>query len=184
MVKGADQQGRCRIVHDQGDTECLANGCDLGDREDFQLRIGQGFGVIGAGLVIGGAAEILRIGRVDEADFDALILQRVGKQVPGATIKSGGGNDVVAGPRQVLDGIGRGCLSRCHGQGPNPALQGRNPLFQHIGGRVHQPGIDIPQFLQGEQRGSMAGVMELIGSGLVDRHGHRPRRGVGAPSSV
>ena len=36
-----------------------------------ELRIGQRLGVIGAGAIVGGAAEILRIGRIDEAHLDA-----------------------------------------------------------------------------------------------------------------
>lgn len=54
-----------------------------------QFRIGQGFRIISAGLVVGCASEGLRILWIDEPHLDALILQRVGEQVPGTAIEVG-----------------------------------------------------------------------------------------------
>ena len=110
MVERADQQGGGGVVHDERDAEPAADGGHFGDGEGAQLRVGQRFGVIGAGAVVGGGGEAFRVGRVHEADFDAHVLERVGEQVPGAAIQIGGRDDVVADTRQVLHGDGRGRL--------------------------------------------------------------------------
>ncbi len=149
---------------------------DLGDREDRELGIGQGLGVIGAGALIGGAAEIFRVGRIDEADFNALILERIGEEVPGAAVEIGRGDDIVADAGEVLHRKGRRGLSRRDAERRHSAFQRGQPLFQNVGGRdCPDPRVDIAQFLQREQIGRVFGVAELVAGGLVDRHG-APRR--------
>ena len=69
-----------------------------------ELGIRQRLGVIGAGPLIGCAAEVFRIGRIDEADLDALVLERIGEQIPGAAVEIGRGDDVVAGTGEILQG--------------------------------------------------------------------------------
>src|ERR1700722_7500618 len=103
VIERTRDQRRRRIVDDQRYAKAAPDRGDLGDREHHQFRIGQRFGVIGAGAGVGGAAEILGVARVDETHFNALVLQRIGEQVPGAAVKIGRGNDIVAGARQILD---------------------------------------------------------------------------------
>ncbi len=74
MVEGAREQRRGRVVDDQRNAERAADGGHFRNGEHRQLRIGQRLGVVGAGARVGGAAEILRIGRIDEAHLDALVL--------------------------------------------------------------------------------------------------------------
>ncbi len=123
MLERPAEDGRRRVVHDQRHAELAADIGDFLDREDAQLRIGQGLGVIGAGLVIGGLGEGLRILRIDEAHLDALVLQRVGEQIPGAAVKVGGGDDVVAGLGDVLDRKGRRPPGRMQRRGPRRRLR-------------------------------------------------------------
>ena len=54
----------------------------------------------------------------------------------------------------------------------------RDALLQHIGGRVHDAGVDVARHLQVEQVRAMLGVIEGVGHGLVDRHRHRAGGGV------
>ncbi len=175
VIERARQDRRGGVVHDQRNAEFAADRRDLGDREDRELRVGQGLGVIGAGAVIGGAAESLRVGRIDEADLDALVLQRVGEQVPGAAVEVGRGDDIVAGAGEVLHRIGRGRLAGGHRQRGDAAFERRDALFEHVGRRVPDAGIDVAELLQREQVGGVLGVVELVGGGLVDRHAP-PRR--------
>ena len=149
-----------------------------------ELRVRQRLGVIGAGARVGGAAEILGIGRVDEADLDALVLQRVGEQVPGAAVKVGRADDIVAGAREVLDRKGRRRLPRGQRQRADAALDRGDALFEHVVGRVHDARVDVAEFLQREQVRGVLGVAELVGRGLVDRHRDRIRRRVGAPAAM
>ena len=111
VLERPGQNWRGGVVHDQRNAERTADRRHLRDREGDQLRIGQRLGVIGAGARVGRFAEILRISRIDEAHLDPLVLHRVGEQVPGAPVKVGRGDDVVARPRQVLDRKGRGRLA-------------------------------------------------------------------------
>ncbi len=55
------------------------------------------------------------------------------------------------------------------------AVQRRQPLLQHIGGRVHQPRIDVAELFQGEQVGGVIGVTEYVTGRRVDRHRARVR---------
>ena len=55
----------------------------------------------------------------------------------------------------------------------HPALQRRHPLLEHVGGRVHDPGVDVSRHLEVEQVRAVLGVVEGVGDGLVDRHRHR-----------
>ena len=146
---------------------------DLGDRKDRQLRVGQGLGVPGPGSLVAGAHEGFRIGRVDEAHLDALILQGVGEQVPGAAVQVGAGDDVVAGVGQVLHRERAGRLAGGDRNRRGAALERRDAFLEHRDGRVHDPGVNVAEFLQPEQLGRVVAVAELIAGGLVDRHRNR-----------
>ena len=97
---------------------------DLGDREHGELRVGQRLGVVAAGLGVGGAAEILRVGRIDEAAPRCpSSLHRVGEQVPGAAVEVGRGDEIVAGLADVLDREQRGRLARAQRQRRDAAFE-------------------------------------------------------------
>ena len=57
-------------------------------------------------------------------------------------------------------------------------------LLEHVGGRIHDPGIDVAEFLEREQVGGVLGALELIGGGLVDRHRDGAGGRIGAPTGV
>ncbi len=81
-------QNRCgRIVHNQRHPQLATDIRNFLDGEYLQLRIGQGLGVIGPGLGVGCLGKGLGIGGIDETGLDALILQGVGKEVPGAAVQ-------------------------------------------------------------------------------------------------
>ena len=71
-------------------------------------------------------------------------------------------------------------LRRLPGRGQqraDAALQRREPLLDHVGGRVHDPGVDVAELLQGEEVRGVVGVVEDVRRGLVDRQ--RPGSGGG-----
>ena len=167
-----------------GNAEFPADGGDFGDGEDRELGIGQGLRIIGAGAPVRGAAEIFGVGRVDEADFDALVLQRVGEEIPGAAVEIGGGDDIVADAREVLHGIGGGRLSRGDAQRRRAAFERGQPLFEDVGRGVAEPRIDVAELFQREEVGGVFRVAELVGGGLEDRRGDGAGRRVGAPARM
>ena len=59
---------------------------------------------------------------------------------------------------------------------PARAVDGRQPLLQHVGGGVHEPRVDVAELPQGEQVGRVLGVAEHVAAGLVERH--RPGQGL------
>ena len=174
MIERAADAGGRRVVHDQRNAERRADCGDFGDWEDVQLRVRQGLGVVGAGLVIRCGAEGLWVGRVDEADLDAHVLHGVGEKVIGPAIKVRRGHDVVARLRNILHGIGARGLAGRDGKRCRAAFHRCNALLQHIAGRVHDAGVDVAKLSQREQVRGVLGVPELEGRRLVDRHGDGP----------
>ena len=71
MVERTDQERGRSVVDDQRDSELTANRGNFSNRKGLKLRIGQAFGVVSTGTIIGGAAEGFGIGRVDKAHLDA-----------------------------------------------------------------------------------------------------------------
>ena len=84
----------------------------------------------------------------------------------------------------VEDGEGFRRLTGREGERADSALEGRDALLQHVGGRVHDPGVDIAEFLEPEQAGRMLGAFEHVRGGLVDRHRPRVRGRIGILASV
>ena len=121
---------------------------------------------------------------IDEAHLDALVLQRVGEQVPCAAVEIGRGDDVVAGAREILHRESRGRLTAGQRQPRDAAFERGDALLQHIVGRVADARVDVAEFLQREQIGGVLGAVELIGGRLIDRHGDGAGRRIGAPAGM
>ncbi|MPN37523.1 hypothetical protein SDC9_185043 [bioreactor metagenome] len=85
-------------------------------------------------------------------------------------------HDVVAGLGDGGDRQELGSLSGTGGHGRDTALQRCHALLEDIGRRVHDPRVDVAEFLQREQVGAMVGAIEGVRRRLVNRHG----AGVGA----
>ena len=129
-------------------------------------------------LVLGRTAACPRIqvvGILDEADLDAEFGQRVVEQVVGAAIEPGAGHDVIARGGEVQDGERLGRLARGQKHRGHPAFQGGDALFDDVGGRVPDAGVDVAGDFQAEQGRGVSGVVEGVRRGLVDRQ----RAGVG-----
>ena len=184
VIERPGQDRRRGVVHDQRDAEPPSDRRHLRDREDDQLRVRQRLGVIGAGAVVGRAGEILRIVRIDEADLDALVLERVGEQIPGAAIKVGRGDDIVADFGEVLQREGRSRLPARQRQRPDAALERGDPLLEHVVGRVHDAGVDVAELLQREQVRRVLGALKLVRGRLIDRHRDRACGRIGAPPGM
>ena len=86
--------------------------------------------------------------------------------------------------REVLDREGRGRLAARERQRRDPAFERGDALLQDVGGRIHDAGIDVAELLERKQVGGVLGALELIGSGLIDRHRDGARRGISAPAGV
>ena len=67
----------------------------------------------------------------------------------------------------------RGCR-----EGSDAAFQCRHSFFQYVVRGVHQAGVDIAQFLQGEQSSGVSGVIEGEGTGAIDGDSARVGGGI------
>src|SRR3954463_15147786 len=101
------------------------------------------------------------------------------QQGVGGAIELRRGDDVLSGLRDIGEG---GIRRRRAGGGADPAgraFQRRHPRLQHGHRRVGDAAVAIALLFEIEQRGAMIGGVELISRRLIDRHRHRPGRGVG-----
>ena len=184
VVKRTTQGRAGGVVHNQWNAVGAADVCNFLDREDFQFGIWQRFGIKSARFIVNRIGEVLRVGRINEANLNAHVLQRIGEQVPCPAIQVRRRNNIVTGAGDVLQRHGRRGLTGGHGKCCCAAFQGRNALFQHIGCRVHDAGINIAKLRQGEQVRGMFRVIELIAGGLMNRNGNRAGGWIGAPTCV
>ena len=149
----------------------LADRGDFLEGEDGDIRVAQRLAVEDLGVGADGLLEVARVGRIDEGHVDADAREGVVELVVGAAVQPAGGDDVIAGAAQGQDRLGLGGVPDAGGQRADAAFQVGQALLEHIGGRVHDAGVDVAELLQGEQVGGVLGALELVAGGLVDRHG-------------
>src|SRR5690606_33842988 len=70
------------------------------------------------------------------------------------------------------------------GEAGGAAFEGRDAFFEHVGGGVHQAGVDVAEFLEGEAIGRVFGAFEDVGGGSVQRHAAGEGGGVGLGAAV
>ena len=138
---------------------------DRGERAevgDIEAGIANGLDKDRLGAVIDPLAEALGIVALDEPDVDAEARECNLELVVGAAVEVAGRDDVVArlSERGERDELSR--LPARDGEGGDTTLQGRDPLLEHIGRRVHQPRVDVAELLQREQPCAVRAVLERV----------------------
>ena len=161
------------VVDDQRDTVGVGDFGQLLEIGDVAERVADRFAVDGLGLAVNQRGKGFRLAVVGEAHRDAVLRQGVREQVVGAAVERRRRNDVVAGFGDGHDRVGDCRLARGQRQAGDAAFKRGDALFQHILRRVHDACVDVALDLQVEQVGTVLRVVEGVGSGLVDRHGHR-----------
>ena len=180
VFDGAQQPGRGKgVVHDERYAVAVRNGRDRLKIHQIRVRIAQRFHIEQFGVVPDRPLEIFGIVRRDERCFKALFRERMGKKIVGSAVEVGGGNDVIASPRDILHRIGNGRAARGGGQSRRAAFQRRDAFFEDVGGGVHQPCIDIATYCQPKTSGCRSGIGKNIGCRGVDGHRARIGRAVG-----
>ncbi len=177
VIEGAAQVG-CRkgIVDHERDLVLVSDLGDCLDVEDVGLRVADDLAVEKLGFRRHRAPKALRIGGVDEMNLDAETLEGERKLVVGTAIERVRRHHLVASLKQRGDGRELRCLARSAGQRADTALQTCDALLEGARSRVGNARIDVAELVQGEQVRSVVGVLEDVGSGLIDRHGTRAGR--------
>ncbi|MPN18469.1 hypothetical protein SDC9_165829 [bioreactor metagenome] len=137
-------------VHDQRDVMLLRKFRIPLDIGDFQCGIADGFDIERTGFRIDRRCRRRKVVDRREAHRDALLRQNRVELGVGAAVKVAGGNDFIPLPGDV----GQTEIDRRRAAGESqrrlPAVKRGQTLFQHVVGRVHQPGVDVAGFLERE----------------------------------
>ena len=181
---GSREQRRAGVVDEQRQAVGVRDVRDGADVGDVEPRVADRLEVEEAGVVVDGGGVVRRVGAVDEPDLDAQLGQGVVEQVVGPAVEAGAADDVLAGAGDVEDRQRLGRLAGREPERPDAALERGDPLLEHAGRRVHDPGVDVPELLEPEQPGGVRGVVEDVGGRGVDRHGAGVGRGVGDLAGV
>ncbi|HMN30062.1 MAG TPA: hypothetical protein PKE45_18055 [Caldilineaceae bacterium] len=172
VLKGSAQVGRSKgVVDHDRDIVRLGDGGDFRKGKNGNIGVAQRLTVEDLGIGPDRLGEVLGVGRVDKGDLNAEAWKGVVKLVIGGAVQPAAAHNMVTCPAQRQDRHRLGSVSAAGGHPSHPALQIGHPLFEHIGGGVHNAGVDITQLFQGEEIGRVFRIAELIAGGLVDRHG-------------
>ena len=120
------------------------------------------------------AADVVGIG---PHHVPAETLEGMGELVDRSAIQFARRDEFVAGHQQLLQHHHLRGVAGGHRERRGAAFERRDALFQHRVGRISDPGIDVAESLQPEQRGGVIGVVEHERGGLIDRR--RPGAGGG-----
>ena len=171
-VKGVEYRRGChRVVQHKGQAMVMGHPGDGFDVVHIATRIADGFRIDQPGILVDDLGEIGGIRGIHEPDLDAEPGQGVLKQRMGPAVEVGTRDNVLPGLGDAGHGIEHRGHAGSRAYGSGRAVNGGQAFFQHIRGGVHQPGVDIALFLQGEQIRGILGVAEHVTGGLVNGHG-------------
>ena len=157
---------------------------DGSDIADIAGRIAHRFAEDGAGVLVDAGGQRLGAVTGGKTALDALPRQHGVQQGVRGAVKLRHRDDVLARLRDIGEGIVQRRLAGCGGQARGAAFQRRDALFQHRHGGIGDAAVAVALFLEIEERRTLVGGIELIGSRLVDRHRHRLGGGIGVKACV
>jgi hypothetical protein len=160
---------RERVVDDQRDLVLARDARDRLDVEHVDLRVSDRLREDRLRVIADRRAERVGFRRVDEGDVDAELRKRVRERAVRAAVERCGGDDVIAGTRDVEQRVDVRRLTARDGERTDAALERRDALFEHVARRVHDPRIDVAEFLQREQARGVFGIVERVRRRLIDR---------------
>ena len=160
---------------------------DLGDRghvEHVEARVAEGFAEDEARARPDGRAPGVEVAWVDERRLDAEAGQGVGEEIVRAAVERVARDDVRARAEQRAHREVHRRLAARRRDRADAALERGDALLQDRVGRVRDARVDVPAALHVEERRGVVGVLEDVGSGLVDRRRARAELRVGSLSGV
>jgi hypothetical protein len=167
------------VVHDQRDAVRVRQLRQPLDVQYRAFRVADGLAVQGTRLGCNRTLPCFEIAGVDELDRHAYLFESMRELGGRAAVEVRGTYYLVARLQQRVEGQ----KLRRHAAGSRhracAPLQTRHPLLKNSGGRVHNPRVDVAVLLEFEQLRGVVGVVEHKRGGLINRHGARPRVGVG-----
>lgn len=176
LEKGGRGEG---VVNNEGKVVGLGyvgNGIKIGDG---QRRVPNCLDEKSAGFGGDRLGEILGIAGIDKVGLDPELGMNAIEHGVGAAIQVVGRHDFITLLANIDDRVVNGGGPGRKSEPCNPTLQGSTPLFQNISRWVHQPGVNVPKFLEPKQIGRMFSAVENVGGGPVNRNPTGVGGGVG-----
>ena len=168
----AERRGRHGVVDDDWHAvrmRHIGDGCQVGD---IASGIADRFAEDGARIGVDVLGQALGAVIFGKAHINAQLGQHVAEERPGAAIKLGHGDDIVARLSQIDDGIMDGSLPARQRQRRHAAFHGCDALLQHGIGRVHDARIDIARHRQIKEVCAVLRIVKFISDCLINRHRH------------
>ena len=113
-----------------------------------------------------------------KSNTNSKLRQYVSKKGMGGAVKLRNGNDIPAILGEVQHRVVQRGLTRAHAKRFQSSFQGGDATLEYCISRIADAAIAVSFDLEIEERRSVLGAVECIRDGLIDRDGHRPRRGV------
>ena len=137
------------VVHNEGNAVAVGGAGKFFNVQHRQSRVCDGLAEDRLGVGAEGGIQLLlgAVG-VDEGDLDAHALHGDGKQVEGAAVDGGGGDDMVAAAGNIEHGKEVGSLAGAGEHCRSAALQGGDLRRNGITGGIAQTGVKIAVVLQ------------------------------------
>ena len=151
VFEGPEEIGRDRVVDHERYSVGVGHFGQSLEIVDVVLRVADRFHVKQPRIVVDRGVDELRRRGVGESGLDPEFRKGVTEKIVGSAVKVTCGYNVLARLRDIKRGQGYGRLSGGYGQGAHPAVECGQPLFQDLGRGVHDPGVNVPELLQGEE---------------------------------
>src|SRR4029079_4550507 len=117
--------------------------------------------------------EILGPVGIDEMDMPIEFLEGQSELGHRAAIKAFGGDEFIARLHQREEGHELSRVARSGCSRAASAFQSGDTLLQNRDGRIAEAAVDVAEGPESVKRGSLIGIVEDIGDGLIDRRGAR-----------
>ena len=118
--------------------------------------------------------DFFRMIRIHEMCRNSELRQCIGKELIGAAVKGGCGNDFITGSCNIQNGIRNCCCAACYGKACCAAFKGSQSLFQYILRRIGQAAVNVTRLAECEAVFCFLCILEYIGCRLIDRNGSCP----------
>ena len=170
---------RERTVDDERDLVLVRDIGDSLDVDEVGVRVADRLDVDGTRILLDGLLEDLdALRRIDERRLDAVVRERVLKEVVGAAVDRRSCDDVLAVMDECLERLRDSSCTRCDSNGSDAAFECGDTLGEDILRRVRQAAVDVAGILQCKAVSSVLRVVEHEGRRLVDRYSARVRGGI------
>ena len=135
-----------------------------------QVRIGVAETLDEKGFCLGTDClfEVGQVRRIHERSRNAIGYQRMLEQVVGTSVNILRRDDMVPRACDIKDGVRDGGCSGGDGQGPDASFQRSDPLLEDILGGIGQTAVDVARISKAETRCRVFGIVEYIGTRLIN----------------